>query len=881
MAFLRFAKATLVKPGITPNIWDGVRTAAAAAPTSLSHNLIDRAADIFQKPFDPARYLLSHATIVASVDVEEPPNAKVGSFRENGFKVNRKYADYRITTASERWINNNDDAWGRDVLLKSYPTFVGGQNFCFAPDTPILLDDGTYKPIQDIQIGDLVVSHTGKAKRVTHLFERPFAGQIRAIKLNHYKEPILATGNHPFRGISVQTPPIKKRAGSKISSTVRYRKDQIAAALRGDSHPWGDAFSAEAQWIPAEQLESASYLLGAEQSCSATTSCVDRAALLGYYLAEGGVSNGMVYFCFGPHEKRLAEDAASRLRRVFPGSDPRIHKTQTTLKLAVYRQEVAAWFFEYGSRLSHDKKISNEVMSWDRASIMSLVAAWLSGDGDFHNQTQRLRGHTVSQQLAQQICFLLEKCGIKASAVCVKKRIGEVESRVELVVGGAPRSFDIIPRHHVWTVTISKEHVSEVMSYSKRWPVFPIPQRKRSDFAWWGKKQRVFKIASNTPIPYDGLVYNFEVEDDHSYVVAPGVAVHNCEHVQVDELSKGRIVDAVARDVGESVYVDILIATDATHRDLIASIQDGRMATLSMGCTIDFSQCTRCGHVAADETEMCQHVRYEKGNTYFDEQGVKRRVAELCGHHTVDPTGGVQFIEASWVGTPAFAGAVLRNVLEQEQAPEEIHRKAQEILSSPPKEWAQDAMAKAAQDKTAFDMGDDDDEGDDDGDKEPEQPPIEQVEEELEQHILERVKKRIKDKLRSTDVSESLKPEDSTAAPNNNVIRQAISIEGRSKKSASYRAGLFALVRTASTDAEMVDKIAALNGQLGINIPVEVYRAILRVGSVGQSVTLPEFAQRCSRFLGRKPTLAELRTMIRLGQLLNVRHQLTQKEKTL
>lgn len=129
------------------------------------------------------------------------------------------------------------------------------------------------------------------------------------------------------------------------------------------------------------------------------------------------------------------------------------------------------------------------------------------------------------------------------------------------------------------------------------------------------------------------------------------IGSHNfVEHVQVEDLSKGRIIDAVARDIGDSVYIDILVATDRKHTDLVKAIESGQMNSMSMGCTVDFTQCTKCGNVAVDETEMCKHIRYEKGNTFFDEKGQQHRVAELCGHKTVDG-GGVTFIEASWVAT--------------------------------------------------------------------------------------------------------------------------------------------------------------------------------------------------------------------------------------
>ena len=66
------------------------------------------------------------------------------------------------------------------------------------------------------------------------------------------------------------------------------------------------------------------------------------------------------------------------------------------------------------------------------------------------------------------------------------------------------------------------------------------------------------------------------------------------EHVQISALSKGKILDAVIRPVlhkseeglGEAdvYWVDILVATDRKHSDLVKRITNGELTTLSMGC---------------------------------------------------------------------------------------------------------------------------------------------------------------------------------------------------------------------------------------------------------------------------------------------------------
>lgn len=330
------------------------------------------------------------------------------------------------------------------------------------------------------------------------------------------------------------------------------------------------------------------------------------------------------------------------------------------------------------------------------------------------------------------------------------------------------------------------------------------------------------------------------------------------EHVQVEELSKGRIIDAVCRDIGESLYVDILIATDRKHRDLIAAIQNGKMSTLSMGCTVDGTICTRCGHWASDETEMCHHVKYSKGNVFFDEQGQKHIVAELCGHASLDPTGGVRFIEGSWVGHPAFKGAVLRNILEPTEA---MVRKAREVLQTPPPQWSKKSRQKRGSifSMTGLQpMAAEWDEAPEEGPKEEEKKPdnpLQSIEDELTQALYEKVKKRVEDSIKGP---EPKRPTESSSL-DDNIQRQA----------RRYKKAVQVLARTATSDAQLVDRLAGYHESMGYNIPVSVYRSALRVGGLHGYSSKKEFLTTCGKVLGRKPTKVEVGTFLTVGMLLS------------
>lgn len=165
------------------------------------------------------------------------------------------------------------------------------------------------------------------------------------------------------------------------------------------------------------------------------------------------------------------------------------------------------------------------------------------------------------------------------------------------------------------------------------------------------------------------------------------------EHVQVPELSKGKILDAVIRPVrhiskntgkeADIYYVDILVATSRKHDSLVSKIASGELTTMSMGCLADWVTCSRCGKVLGDSDSNCKHLDHQMLQTFEDENGIERVVAELCGRMVkkggiwVGDGDSLRFIEASWVERPAFTGAVLNHYVS------DISREAARILEFP------------------------------------------------------------------------------------------------------------------------------------------------------------------------------------------------------
>ena len=170
------------------------------------------------------------------------------------------------------------------------------------------------------------------------------------------------------------------------------------------------------------------------------------------------------------------------------------------------------------------------------------------------------------------------------------------------------------------------------------------------------------------------------------------------EHVQVPELSKGKLLDAVARPVkyqdkkgrkADIFYVDLLVATNKKHTDLVSKIASGELSTMSMGCLAEEVTCSKCGKVLGDGDPNCTHLDNEMLRKYFDKKGEESIVAELCGSMTkkdgiwVGNPKSVKFIEASWVAHPAFVGAVLNHHIG------DISKAAANILTFPTSKLAE------------------------------------------------------------------------------------------------------------------------------------------------------------------------------------------------
>jgi IMP dehydrogenase len=103
---------------------------------------------------------------------------------------------------------------------------IGPGSICARGDAQILMGDASIKLIADVKVGDVVMTHRGRARRVTKTYRRPYRGPMVAINAGGCPDKLRLTPNHELLAVTFDAPPkIRAKAGTKyFFNTPKYNK---------------------------------------------------------------------------------------------------------------------------------------------------------------------------------------------------------------------------------------------------------------------------------------------------------------------------------------------------------------------------------------------------------------------------------------------------------------------------------------------------------------------------------------------------------------------------------------------------------------------------------------------------------------------------------
>ena len=369
---------------------------------------------------------------------------------------------------------------------------------CFTAGNEVTLADGSRKAIEEIQIGDMVLTHHGKARPVTKLYQRNYTGNLYTIKAAGNPD-ITCTEEHPF--LAEESPKLRNFKWGK------------AAGWNIDVYP-------DPKWIHAKCLENH---LVFSPIISETTPTVpytkEFARLLGAYLADGHTTHNHQKEINGielnvSEKNPIIEEIFGIAESLKLPNTPIITTpphSEHCIKIGLYGKDLASVVQQLAGKYAKEKRLDQSVMRWPTELQRQLIGSYANGDGCFTGKGA-LQLSTASKYLAWQIQSILYRLEIVPSVQCVVHK-----------PGGGFNFHDTTE----YTISIGKQQVQKLADVCYKIKPMEIGA-VRTDRKIYG--DLCATPIRETTIEYvtDVPVYNFEVQDDESYVVN-GIAVHNCK----------------------------------------------------------------------------------------------------------------------------------------------------------------------------------------------------------------------------------------------------------------------------------------------------------------------------------------------------------------
>ena len=409
----------------------------------------------------------------------------------------------------------------------------------------ITMADGTLKPISEIQIGDMVLTHLGNKKRVIERFIKPTSTvieehlKIHKLTIGGLADSLIISGKHPV--LSMDGSKLKCPKSSCQNKNLRVFPDKdhcgncyspnITSRMMPDFKAAGDLKPQDIVYAPfnKEVVNNAAFT---EDLCY----------IMGYWIAEGCYCkaprknytkyNGIKFCSF---DNDFLEDQFIPLFERFAGFSGHKYTSKST-HLSIGKNKYDYWFesecrngpalakffLEHCGEFSKTKHLSETVMSLPPQMQRSLLAGFIDGDGCIDKDNNHALLYTSSRVLANQLMLILRRLG--AHPTCSKHRpvlngkLGEFSYKIRVIADEAYKLFSGLLRSKKAKLLKTRKWSSCRTGLQNNWQLLSIRE-----------------IEDITEQYNDRFMYDIEVEDDHSYI-ANGIAIHNCfPYAELDE----------------------------------------------------------------------------------------------------------------------------------------------------------------------------------------------------------------------------------------------------------------------------------------------------------------------------------------------------------
>jgi intein/homing endonuclease len=356
---------------------------------------------------------------------------------------------------------------------------------CVLPNTMVTTEKGS-KEIQDIKVGEKVLTFGGNFREVGQVFENGYKGEIIGIKVFHGGEEVWLTPNHKI--------PVKRKGGIK----------KIAA----DKLRIGDTLGYPQYTRQTEKLE----------AFQEFWEDIDFWYFCGMWVAEGSIvkKKGYVHFSFGTKDwedgigERIESFIRTKLDRS-PWKEKRGGDRSSDKALTFGYKELSQFLaVEFGTK-AYGKRLPVWLWGLDRDCLLSFLEGLFDGDGTV--QKNQIMLTTVSRQLAVDLHeLLMMRLGISSGISSIQ--------RDRIIIQG--RSVKARPTYYIQSSQLKRFIYGNGTLRTRGGEIENNYGLFRNPMIW--KKIRQIERRD-----YEGKVYNLNVlGGDSTYSLSGNFSVRNC-----------------------------------------------------------------------------------------------------------------------------------------------------------------------------------------------------------------------------------------------------------------------------------------------------------------------------------------------------------------
>lgn len=394
-------------------------------------------------------------------------------------------------------------------LVEKYgvPDFICGGSPCFAAGTKVLTIEG-YKNIEDVEVGDLVLTHENRYKPVLRVGNK--VAQTYKLHAQGFVD-VICTENHPFYA----------------------RKKNFVCYIQENGKPSKHLELAEPEWVEAGALKGTYYIAhNIENQSEENPLCIteDEAWVIGRYIADGHTRKDKRYDC--KPDGRKGHNGSRAWQLILSIGNDKVEKFCSHIKdlhYSCYKHGDSVHRVIFSNKRlvqivedqcgigSKNKMFGEAIISLPKYLLEIVLMAFLEGDGHYVRGNKTWNITTISEMLPITIQRVISK--LYGTHINVTHHIPD---EYRMLCGR------LVHQNPQYAIRFSSHsHCTDKVKCI-------------GDKIWSGAKDFV-PIGKQT-------VYNLEVEEDNSYT-ANNIIVHNCQSFSFSGKMKG-----MSTAQGEEIY---------------------------------------------------------------------------------------------------------------------------------------------------------------------------------------------------------------------------------------------------------------------------------------------------------------------------------------